>query len=268
MKDSMGKSTLALVREMRKALQRDSVIAFVGGAVLFWLAEKLDLVNLIHTLGYRFGFYKTDAIINFLLSAFVIYTIFSFSRFIEMVRFFKVMLKISRIDYLTKIYNRRALIEELDIEFSKKERYPESGFSFILFDIDDFKDVNDSYGHNIGDVVLIEVADIISKSVRKSDICGRFGGDEFGILLPLTDLESSLKVAKKILKTVSDAEFSSAKSKFGITLSIGVVEVNSESDVSNMEKLINEADKYLYLAKQKGKNAICSRFCTGDSPFK
>jgi len=246
---------------MRNALIRDSLLAIIFGGLLFWIAESIDVVNYMHRLGYRFNFYGIDTIINFLLAAFLIYTIFSFMRFLEMIRFFRVMLNISRYDYLTKVYNRRSLIELLEMEFMRIERYSEGHFSFILFDIDDFKGINDNFGHAMGDSVLKAVGDALVSTVRKTDICGRFGGDEFAIILPYTQLENAITAAEKIKEKISKLSFSSSKTTINVTLSIGVIEVLHGSEVDNFEKVIAEADKYLYMAKKKGKNTVCSRKC-------
>ncbi|ADD69567.1 diguanylate cyclase [Denitrovibrio acetiphilus DSM 12809] len=259
MTDELSKSTLNLVRSMKKALVRDSILALAAGAVLFWVAVKIDALNVIHRIGYKYQFYQTDKIINFLLTAFLIYSVFSLVRFFEMVRFFRVMLKISRYDYLTRIYNRRSLIELLEMEFLRNRRSSEGHFSFILFDIDDFKNINDIYGHGQGDTVLKGVGKTLASSVRKSDITGRFGGDEFAVILPYTTLDNAVTVAEKIKEKITSLRFSkNSKESIGITLSMGVIEVDSESKIDTFEKVIAEADKFLYCAKKRGKNTICS----------
>jgi len=259
MNDDISKSTLNIVKKMKKALLRDTILALIFGAFFFWIAIKIDFLNYIHRLGYKHQMYDMDSLINFLLAAFLVYTIFSFARAVEMVKFFKVMLKISRYDYLTRVFNRRSLIELLEMEFLRNQRSPEGHFSFILFDIDDFKSINDNYGHGLGDFVLKTVGQTLTNSVRKSDICGRFGGDEFAIILPYTDLENALIVADKIKEKVGSLKFSNGKKSISATLSIGVIEVAHGSDIDNFEKIIAEADKYLYCAKKKGKNTVCSK---------
>jgi len=261
MNSDINQSTLNIVSRMKKALFRDSVLALILGGIVFWIADSIDVVNLLHRTGYKYQFYQMDSVINFLLSAFLIYSIFSFMRFLEMVRFFRVMLNISRYDYLTRVYNRRSLIELLEIEFIRNHRSPEGHFSFILFDIDDFKGINDNFGHSLGDLVLKTVGKTLLDTVRKSDICGRFGGDEFAIILPYTNLEHAVIVAEKIREKISLLKFSSSKTTIGVTLSVGVIEVVYGSTIDTFEKVIAEADKYLYKAKKLGKNTVCSRKC-------
>jgi len=268
MNDDISKSTVSIVKSMKSALYRDSVLAVIFGGILFWIAEEIDVVNFLHKLGYKYEFYAVDTVINFLLAAFLVYSIFSFKRFIEMIGFFRVMLKISRFDYLTRVYNRRSLIELLEMEFARNERSKEGFFSFILFDIDDFKGINDNYGHALGDIVLKTVGQTLLSSVRKSDICGRFGGDEFAVILPYTELDNATLVAKKIKQKISDLEFRFSKDNIKVTLSIGVIEIVHGSQIDNFEKVIAEADKYLYQAKQRGKNAVCCRKCCDDENLK
>jgi len=261
MKNDINSSTLNIVSKMKYALIRDTVIALILGTVLFLIADRVNVVNYLHKLGYRHQFYDMDMVINFLLASFLIYSVFSLLRFIEMIKFFRVMLKISRYDYLTKVYNRRSLIELLEMEFERNNRSVEGRFSFILFDIDDFKSINDNFGHSVGDQVLKKIGDTLLATVRKTDICGRFGGDEFAVILPYTHLENAVNVAEKIKSAISETSFRTNKTTIKITLSIGVIEIQHGSSIDNFEKLISEADKYLYRAKKMGKNTVCSDMC-------
>lgn len=261
MNNDISKSTLNLVRGMKRALIRDSALAVIIGGIIFAIAEGVDIVNFMHRVGYHYQFYGMDTVINFLLSAFLVYSIFSLMRFFEMFKFFRVMLNISRYDFLTRVYNRRSLIELLEIEFARNQRNVDGHFSFILFDIDDFKGINDNFGHSFGDMVLKTVGQTLVSSVRKSDVCGRFGGDEFAIILPDTELEDAVFVGEKIKTRICDLKFSSSKTTISITLSIGVIEIKHGSEIDSFEKVIAEADKYLYLAKKQGKNAVCAKTC-------
>jgi diguanylate cyclase (GGDEF)-like protein len=261
-KNDISKSTFDIVNKMKRSLLRDSLFALFGTLILFAISEKYNAVNYLHRLGYQHEFYATDTIINFLLVSFLIFSVFSFMRFIEMFFFFKVMLNISRHDYLTQIHNRRSLIELLEMEFSRNKRSSDGFFSFILFDLDNFKSINDNFGHAFGDKVLKEVGSSLVATVRKSDICGRFGGDEFAAILPNTSLENAVVVANKIKERISALRFKLADgSDFIVNISAGVIEVPHGSTVDTFEKVIAEADKFLYLAKKQGKNTVCSKRC-------
>lgn len=155
-------------------------------------------------------------------------------------------------DYLTGIYNRRYINERLpiDIKNSIVEGY---SLSIIMADIDHFKNVNDCYGHLIGDEILIDFAKIISKSIRKDiDWVGRYGGEEFLIVLKDTDSENAYIVAEKIRTLIDETTFSYDNLNIHITSSFGVHGYKNEK--LNLEELISQVDKKLYVAKSSGRN--------------
>jgi len=158
--------------------------------------------------------------------------------------------KLSITDKLTQLYNRVKIEEIFAIEIAKFHRYNTS-FSLILIDIDFFKEVNDTYGHNVGDLFLREMADLLKSSVRIEDVVGRWGGEEFVILSNNYTIEGVLGLAEKIRKNVEAYEFSTIGHK---TISIGVSILNKED---TQETMIARADKSLYHAKKTGRNKVC-----------
>ena len=156
----------------------------------------------------------------------------------------------STVDGLTKVYNRKYITDSLEEEVRRSHRY-HSKVSVILFDIDFFKSVNDSYGHQIGDLVLVECAEMMKKNLRETDLVGRYGGEEFLVILPETDLKSAYDLAERLRGAVAQIawEFDAARK---ITISGGVVENIGESS----SKMIGRADELLYVAKDKGRNRI------------
>lgn len=154
---------------------------------------------------------------------------------------------ISYIDNLTKIFNRHKFLELAETELSRSTRYS-SDLSFILFDLDHFKKVNDNYGHNEGDLVLRKVAKLVSSNLRKTDVFARWGGEEFIVILPETNQESAYAAAEKIRKAVESYQFGKVKS---LTISLGVSTVYS---CKNLLASIDLADKALYESKQNGRN--------------
>ncbi|WP_423302867.1 GGDEF domain-containing protein [Deferribacter thermophilus] len=154
----------------------------------------------------------------------------------------------SETDQLTKIYNRRKIERKLNSEFMRYKRYKRV-FSIILFDIDDFKSINDTYGHNSGDFVLIEVSNIVKESIRKSDSFGRWGGEEFIILCPETNGVNAKVLAEKIRERVSKHNFGLDRN---VTISVGIAEMNDK--IEELDALLSQADKNLYKAKKQGKN--------------
>lgn len=158
--------------------------------------------------------------------------------------------RLTELDSLTQLYNRLKLDAVLKMEM---ERYGRSGspFSVILLDIDDFKKVNDVHGHGIGDAVLVEMAGILKGTIRKIDTAGRWGGEEFIIILPESGMEGGLALAEKLKERINEHNFSGVGH---LTASFGVAE--SEKGL-NVQELVARADKAMYQAKKTGKNRVC-----------
>lgn len=163
----------------------------------------------------------------------------------------KIMAKIYR-DELTGIYNRRYMDEALE----RQTRESAAGFTLMMLDIDFFKQVNDSYGHQEGDRVLIRIAQLIQQSVRHTDILARYGGEEFTVSLSSSDIFTAWEIAERIRRTVEGADFSMTRQ---VTISIGITQYMIGDTKST---LYQQADEALYLAKKRGRNrvAIHSRF--------
>ena len=156
-------------------------------------------------------------------------------------------------DYLTEVLTRRALMELLEAEIQRTTRY-ERDLSVMIVDIDHFKRVNDSYGHIVGDAVLRKVAQVLRKAVRRSDTVGRYGGEEFVIILPETPLEKALMLAEKLRKQIAAAAVKHEGQKLNaVTVSIGVAQYDEDSSVDH---LINRSDQWLYKAKENGRNQV------------
>lgn len=155
-------------------------------------------------------------------------------------------------DPLTGLHNRRHLETVFDAEWKKSQRY---GFSIVclLCDIDHFKSINDTCGHQGGDLVLVEIAKFFKETVRDVDTVARWGGEEFIAILPHTDKENGLTVARRVLERVSAHQFEQCPDK-KITVSIGLS--YSVQDMAVKEKLIEAADKALYAAKRNGRNRV------------
>lgn len=157
--------------------------------------------------------------------------------------------KEASIDALTRVANRLKFdtILEQQIEMVKRYNY---SFCLILFDIDDFKLINDTYGHHVGDNVLIELAMLVKNSMRKSDTFARWGGEEFAIILPQSRLKTAVKIAEKLRVKINHHIF---EERLSISCSFGVSEYKKNDP---MHKLIQNTDEMLYKAKRNGKNQI------------
>jgi two-component system, cell cycle response regulator len=157
------------------------------------------------------------------------------------------------IDALTGLNNRRAIIDRLDDAIKRANRFKDK-FSVIMLDIDCFKHVNDTYGHMVGDDVLERVASILSTKIRSADMAGRYGGDEFFIILPQTDIKRAARAAERIRKLLSTTPMDGQKGQtFNITISEGLTDFQPGDDAC---ALISRADKLLYQAKHNGKNRV------------
>lgn len=159
-------------------------------------------------------------------------------------------------DALTKIHSRRHFEQKLEEEMQHFVRYGQS-LSLIMLDIDHFKQINDNRGHYVGDIVLREVASLISSTIRTTDYCARFGGEEFVILLPHTGSKKSMILAERMRKTIAEHTFIvDGGEPLELTASLGLASVNPGSQ-KNKHVLLQEADAALYAAKASGRN--CTR---------
>lgn len=157
-------------------------------------------------------------------------------------------------DGLTGLYNHRFFRERLEEEFDRAVRY-KLPLSCLILDIDDFKTVNDDFGHLQGDVVLKEVASRTVRAVRKNDLMARYGGEEFVGILPQTNREGAIHQAKRLLKEISGAPYEGLPEDRKVTVSIGLAVLDQET-MADSEALVREADSALYIAKEGGKDRI------------
>ncbi len=162
----------------------------------------------------------------------------------------------SMTDDLTGLYNHRHILVEIDREVERANRY-ERTLSGMMIDIDDFKKVNDEYGHLAGDELLIQLADVLERNVRKVDILGRYAGDEFFVILPETELEASRIVADRIQRNVGAYAFRYKGIPMAVTVSIGLFSFSAHQKF-NIDTFINQADQMLLGAKRAGKNQVFS----------
>lgn len=167
-------------------------------------------------------------------------------------------------DPLTGIHNRRYFNDLLEYEIGRSERHQHT-FSVLLLDLDDFKDINDSYGHPLGDEVLKKIAEAIISRMRKGDIATRMGGDEFAIILPETSPEGARAAAENLRAYLQQLSFFSPSGKaFYITTSVGII--SYPKDVQTVQDMMSGVDVALYRAKHMGKNEVCEFDAATHSP--
>lgn len=180
---------------------------------------------------------------SFLVLSVILFIIITF------VYFYRKMKEEATIDDLTRIYNRKSIMAIGEHAFDHYEK----AFSIILFDIDYFKNINDKYGHDIGDKVLIEFSQLIKKELRKDDFFGRYGGEEF-LIISQAPLLLAEEIAQRLRKTIMEHQFKCADLK--ITSSFGVVSYYGHN---NFEEMLKDADHMLYLAKNQGRNKVVKK---------
>jgi diguanylate cyclase (GGDEF)-like protein len=170
----------------------------------------------------------------------------------EQAKYIEIIQEMAIRDELTGVYNRRHLMELLDYE---KNRSSRGGglFCLAMLDIDHFKNVNDSHGHQAGDAVLRIVATMIDKTLRSTEFIGRYGGEEFLIVLTQTDIKGALICAERVRTNIENALFPDLGPDFKVTVSIGLSEYHIREDVKN---IISRADEALYRAKKGGRNRV------------
>jgi diguanylate cyclase (GGDEF)-like protein len=161
--------------------------------------------------------------------------------------------KLAVTDSLTRLANRKQIMTSLKTHIENYRRYA-AEFSLLMMDIDHFKEVNDTYGHLMGDVVLVQVAEIFNKVLRSMDVAGRYGGEEFLVILGQTTVQSAMLTAERIRQAVEHYPFVYQDIELHITISTGVTGIISGDDTDNT--LISRADKALYEAKTRGRNQV------------
>jgi len=164
-------------------------------------------------------------------------------------------------DPLTGLYNRRYMIEQMHQGISQALRYHHP-YAIVMLDVDHFKQVNDQYGHAAGDLVLAHLATLLKKSVREADVPGRWGGEEFVVLLPHTGLDGARRAAQQWLAQLNESTIQlDHQQSIRISFSAGVATLDMEAECRDvdtvLEQLLHEADERMYAAKAQGRNRVC-----------
>ena len=176
-------------------------------------------------------------------------------RNLELVRQNRTLSEMATRDLLTGLYTRWFVKDKINQELQRSQRH-EFPMSVLMIDVDHFKSVNDSYGHLIGDEVLRDMGRIIRESLRAYDIPGRYGGEEFCLMLPSTEVGNTMVVAERIREKIDENTIRFTGYDVHVTASIGVAGVTGEHGFHDAEELIGLADKALYHAKNSGRNRV------------
>jgi len=173
---------------------------------------------------------------------------------VNRIRLYEKIQEMAITDGLTGIYVRRHLLERFQEELERSEKH-KFNLSFLMVDIDHFKECNDEYGHLVGDAVLKEISQISKQGLRQVDLVGRYGGEELGIVLPETAKEGGRQVGEKLRKAIEHYNFKAYDEVTRVTVSIGLA--TFPDDASTRDDLIEKADQALYKAKSAGRNKVC-----------
>lgn len=171
----------------------------------------------------------------------------------EAVKFEHRLMELNMIDSLTGINNRRGFDQRLREEEGRHKRYGHP-LSLIMFDIDHFKNVNDTYGHQCGDYVLQTIAELVGKSIRSGDVLARYGGEEFCCILPEASLDAALVTADRFRTMIAGYPFCCQHDSIQLTISLGVSSMGGET--LSAEMLLKKGDEGFYLTKNKGRNRV------------
>lgn len=160
----------------------------------------------------------------------------------------------TQVDSLTGLFNRRAFEKKVQDEFERTKRY-HNPLSIMILDIDNFKIINDTYGHHGGDAALVKISETLRQKTRQTDFPSRYGGEEFVLVLPETDQASALQVAGKVHEEIRSCTFGTADRAFALTVSIGLTSTSTKH-YSDWREMLNDADQALYVAKNSGKDRV------------
>jgi len=161
-------------------------------------------------------------------------------------------------DSLTKLTNRRSFFVRAGECLALMRRHKEH-FSVLMVDIDHFKTINDTYGHQVGDFILTEISKILTNNVRTNDVLARIGGEEFTIALPYSNRLAAIVMAERLRSAISSAKFVYADKSVNVTISLGVASLDKDDeDIGCVDELLAIADRRLYTAKRKGRNRLCA----------
>jgi diguanylate cyclase (GGDEF)-like protein len=165
------------------------------------------------------------------------------------------LLRMAHTDALTNMYNRHFFMKRLSEEFERIRRHG-SVMSVLVFDLDHFKRVNDTFGHDLGDAVLVAISEVVNRIKRSTDIACRLGGEEFALLLPETDKTGAINLAQRLRRGIQEYPYKSKTNKeLKVTASIGVATVTPQT--REPESILKTADRALYKAKDGGRNMVC-----------
>ena len=218
----------------------------------------VSLIALFITFSYFIDDVNQESIVTVYITLFILFLVMFFytrqvSKFeARILQSNKILEDLASHDTLTGILNRRVFLEMANKYLSESRRKGEI-FYFLMLDIDFFKKINDTYGHLEGDQVLKTYTKLINALLRENDLLGRLGGEEFGVIVLVSDVEAAIHVAEKIRKTLEDYQYRVKDDVLTITVSIGI---SRSCDGAHLEDIMHNADSAMYIAKESGRNRV------------
>lgn len=245
--DDIAKLDVAASAETFLNMSRHALLDALNTIVSQYERESLDRVNELRL--------AQNVVLGIIILTVLIEAVFVFRPMVAKVSDFARRIQHdAHHDHLTGLLNRRAfyLMSEQVASLAQRNKRP---LCVLMIDIDHFKKINDRFGHDAGDIAIKRVSKVLKTCSRKSDIIARFGGEEFIVLLPETDIHGALIVGEKVRSEVMDSSFEFDGQQISMTVSCGVAE--RQPDLIHLDSLVTQADKALYEAKQTGRNKIC-----------
>ncbi len=243
---------------IRLRFHKLSVILLAGGLGIMAVRRLIPFQHFTTGLEFLNGDHMADSFLSLIISILLFLGLFGVRKSMSRLEDYTDLIENrSRTDYLTGAWNRLEIERRIEIEIGRSKRYA-SPLALILFDIDHFKRINDTYGHATGDDVLKNLVRFCQNNIREIDVLGRFGGEEFLILMPSTDEEAAFVAAERLRKGVEGiacASFHNDEVRITISLGVSVLYPVPEMDAyQEMKRLLSQSDKAMYLAKQGGRN--------------
>jgi diguanylate cyclase (GGDEF)-like protein len=247
---------LSLIKHLR--FQKTAALVLAAGLSLMAIRRLIPFQHFFPPLSFLQGDHYADSVLSIVISLLLFSGLFGLRKSMSRLKDYTDLIENrSRTDYLTGAWNRLEIERRIEIEISRSRRYA-SPLALVLFDIDHFKQINDNYGHESGDEVLRNLVDFCQKNIREIDVLGRFGGEEFLILMPSTDEGAAFSAAERLREGVEQLVCAIRDGhQIRVTISLGVSVLHPQSDADayqQMKQLIGQSDQAMYLAKQSGRN--------------
>ncbi len=247
---------LSLISRLR--FQKAAALLLAAGLGLMAIRRLIPFQHFVPELGFLDGDHMADGVLSLVISALLFLGLLGIRKSMRRLENYTDLIESrSRTDYLTGAWNRLEIERRIELEISRSKRYA-SPVALVLFDIDHFKRVNDTYGHEIGDEVLKCLVNFCHAHIREIDVLGRFGGEEFLILMPNTDEGAAFSAAERLRDGVARYICTSRNGEpIRVTISLGVSVLHASAvtdPYQEMKRLINQSDQAMYQAKQGGRN--------------